>query len=91
MKLDFNYDTQSSFDFDRQIKLGFDSVHLPKMTSSKKLEKFRLGNLIQNCTVTLGPKTELSLGVYLSQRAQSTIFEKVSVLKRRRTRTDLPL
>ncbi|MCB9308977.1 MAG: cell surface protein SprA, partial [Lewinellaceae bacterium] len=67
MKLDFNYDTQSSFDFDRQIKLGFDSGSFTEDDIIKKIEagnvSFPLrGNLIQGAQSLWGLKTELQFG-----------------------------
>ncbi|MBK9256009.1 MAG: cell surface protein SprA [Saprospiraceae bacterium] len=67
LKQSFNYDTQSTFDFDRQIKLAFDSDAFSEDDIIKKIEagnvSFPLrGNLIQGAQSLFGFKTELQFG-----------------------------
>ncbi|MCE2788282.1 MAG: cell surface protein SprA [Saprospiraceae bacterium] len=64
MDLKFNYDTQSTFDFDRQIKLAFDSDAFSEDDIIKKIEAGNVslplrGNLIQGAQSLFGLKTEL--------------------------------
>ena len=67
LDLDFNYDTQSTFDFDRQIKLAFDSDAFSEDDIIKKIEAGNVslplrGNLIQGAQSLFGLKTELKFG-----------------------------
>jgi cell surface protein SprA len=67
MDLKFNYDTQSTFDFDRQIKLAFDSDAFSEDDIIKKIEAGNVslplrGNLIQGAQSLFGLKTELQFG-----------------------------
>ncbi len=67
LNLDFNYDTQSTFDFDRQIKLAFDSDAFSEDDIIKKIEAGNVslplrGNLIQGAQSLFGLKTELQFG-----------------------------
>ncbi|MBK8624313.1 MAG: cell surface protein SprA [Saprospiraceae bacterium] len=67
LDLDFNYDTQSTFDFDRQIKLAFDSDAFSEDDIIKKIEAGNVslplrGNLIQGAQSLFGLKTELQFG-----------------------------
>lgn len=67
LDLDFNYDTQSNFDFDRQIKLAFDSDAFSEDDIIKKIEAGNVslplrGNLIQGAQSLFGLKTELQFG-----------------------------
>jgi cell surface protein SprA len=67
LNLDFNYDTQSTFDFDRQIKLAFDSDSFSEDDIIKKIEAGNVslplrGNLIQGAQSLFGLKTELQFG-----------------------------
>lgn len=82
LDLDFNYDTQSTFDFDRQIKLAFDSDAFSEDDIIKKIEignvNFPLrSNLIQGSQSLFGFKTELQFGrlrltgLYSQQRSRS--------------------
>ena len=67
LDLGFNYDTQASFDFDRKIKLAYDSE---KWTDDDILKKIEAGNvslplrssLIQGAQELFGVKTELQFG-----------------------------
>jgi len=67
LDLGFAYDTQSTFDFDRKIKLAFDSNAFSEDDIIKKIEagnvSFPLrGNLITGAQSLLGLKTELQFG-----------------------------
>jgi cell surface protein SprA len=67
LDLNFNYDTQSNFDFDRIIKLGFDSQSFSEDDIIKKIEAGNVslplrGNLIQGAQSLMGLKTELQFG-----------------------------
>ncbi|MBK8517691.1 MAG: cell surface protein SprA [Saprospiraceae bacterium] len=67
LDLGFNYDTQSTFDFDRQIKLAFDSDAFSEDDIIKKIEAGNVslplrGNLIQGAQSLFGLKTELQFG-----------------------------
>jgi cell surface protein SprA len=67
LDLDFNYDTQSTFDFDKVIKLGFDSQSFSEDDIIKKIEAGNVslplrGNLIQGAQSLFGLKTELQFG-----------------------------
>jgi cell surface protein SprA len=67
MKLNFNYDTQSTFDFDRVIKLDFNSDNFSEDDIIKKIEAGNVslplrGNLIQGAQSLFGLKTELQFG-----------------------------
>lgn len=67
LDLGFNYDTQSQFDFDRQIKLAFDSDAFSEDDIIKKIEAGNVslplrGNLIQGAQSLFGLKTELQFG-----------------------------
>jgi cell surface protein SprA len=67
LDLDFNYDTQSTFDFDRKIKLAFDSNAFSEDDIIKKIEAGNVslplrGNLIQGAQSLFGLKTELQFG-----------------------------
>ena len=67
LDLGFNYDTNASFDFDRKIKLAYDSE---KWTDDDILKKVEAGNvslplrsnLIQGAQELFGIKTELQFG-----------------------------
>ena len=67
MNLDFNYDTNASFDFDREIRLVYDSE---KWTEDDIIKKIEAGNvsfplrssLIQGAQELFGLKTELQFG-----------------------------
>ncbi len=67
MDLGFNYDTNATFDFDRKIKLAYDSE---KWTEDDILKKVEAGNvslplrssLIQGAQELFGIKTELQFG-----------------------------
>ncbi len=67
MDLGFNYDTNASFDFDRKIKLAYDSE---KWTEDDIIKKIEAGNvslplrssLIQGAQELFGLKTELQFG-----------------------------
>lgn len=67
LNLDFNYDTQSTFDFDRQIKLEYDTEAFGEDDIIKKIEAGNVslplrGNLIQGAQSLFGLKTELQFG-----------------------------
>lgn len=67
LNLDFNYDTQSTFDFDRQIKLAYDTEAFGEDDIIKKIEAGNVslplrGNLIQGAQSLFGFKTELQFG-----------------------------
>lgn len=67
LNLDFNYDTQSTFDFDRQIKLDYDTEAFGEDDIIKKIEAGNVslplrGNLIQGAQSLFGLKTELQFG-----------------------------
>lgn len=67
LDLGFNYDTQSTFDFDRQIKLAFDSDAFSEDDIIKKIEAGNVslplrGTLIQGAQSLFGLKTELQFG-----------------------------
>jgi cell surface protein SprA len=67
LDLGFNYDTQSNFDFDRVIKLGFDSQSFSEDDIIKKIEAGNVslplrGTLIQGAQSLFGLKTELQFG-----------------------------
>jgi cell surface protein SprA len=67
MKLNFNYDAQSSFDFDRKIKLNYDSNNFSEDDIVKKIEAGNVslplkGNLIQGAQSLMGVKTDLQFG-----------------------------
>lgn len=67
MNLNFNYDTQSSFDFDREIKLGFNSGAFSDDDIIKTIEAGNVslplrGNLIQGAQSLFGLKTQLQFG-----------------------------
>lgn len=67
LDLDFNYDTQSSFNFDRQMKMAFDSDAFSEDDIIKKIEAGNVsmplrGNLIQGAQSLFGIKTELQFG-----------------------------
>lgn len=67
LKLGFNYDTQASFDFDRRIKLEYDSELFSEDDIIKKIEAGDVSmplrsNLIQGAQKLFGLKTELQFG-----------------------------
>ncbi len=67
LNLDFNYDTQSTFNFDQQIKLEYDTEAFGEDDIIKKLEAGNVslplrGNLIQGAQSLFGLKTELQFG-----------------------------
>lgn len=67
MRLNFNYDTQSTFDFDRVIKLDFNSDNFSEDDIIKKIEAGNVSlplrsNLIQGAQSLFGLKTELQFG-----------------------------
>ncbi len=67
MDLGFNYDTNASFDFDRKIKLAYDSEQWTEDDIIKKIEAGNVslplrGNLIQGAQSLFGLKTELLFG-----------------------------
>ena len=67
LNLDFNYDTQSTFDFDRLTKISFDSDNFSEDDIIKKIEAGNVnlplrGNLIQGAQSLFGLKTELQFG-----------------------------
>ncbi len=67
LKLGFNYDTQATFDFDRKIKLEFDSEQFSEDDIIKKIEAGNVSmplrsNLIQGSQELFGLKTELQFG-----------------------------
>ena len=83
LDLKFNYDTQSTFDFDRQIKIGFDSDAFSEDDIIKKIEAGNVslplrGNLIQGAQSLFGLKTEVQFGklrltgLMSQQRSRST-------------------
>ena len=64
LDLDFNYDTQSTFDFDRKTKLAFDSDAFSEDDIIKKIEAGNVsmplrGNLIQGAQSLFGLKAEV--------------------------------
>ena len=67
MDLGFNYDTNASFDFDRKIKLAYDSEKFSEDDIIKKIEAGNVslplrGTLIQGAQSLFGLKTELQFG-----------------------------
>ena len=67
MNLGFNYDTNASFDFDRKIKLAYDSEQFTEDDIIKKIEAGNVSlplrsNLIQGAQSLFGLKTELQFG-----------------------------
>jgi cell surface protein SprA len=67
MKLNFNYDAQSSFDFDRKINLKYDSDQFSEDDIIKKIEAGNVslplkGNLIQGAQSLMGVRTDLQFG-----------------------------
>lgn len=67
LDLDFNYDTQSTFDFDRQTKLSFDSDAFSEDDIIKKIEAGNVSlplrsNLIQGAQSLFGLKAEVQFG-----------------------------
>ncbi len=67
LKLGFNYDTQATFDFDRKIKLEYDTEAFSEDDIIKKLEAGNVsmplkGQLIQGSQNLFGLKTELQFG-----------------------------
>ncbi len=67
MNLGFNYDTQATFDFDRKIKLAYDSEEFTEDDILKKVEAGNVslplrGTLIQGAESLFGLKTELQFG-----------------------------
>ncbi|NNE14824.1 MAG: cell surface protein SprA [Saprospiraceae bacterium] len=67
MDLGFNYDTNASFDFDRKIKLAYDSEQFSEDDIIKKIEAGNVslplrGTLIQGAQSLFGLKTELQFG-----------------------------
>lgn len=67
LDLDFNYDTQSTFDFDRKTKLAFDSDAFSEDDIIKKIEAGNVslplrGNLIQGAQSLFGLKAEVQFG-----------------------------
>jgi len=67
MNLGFNYDTNASFDFDRKIKLAYDSEQFSEDDIIKKIEAGNVslplrGTLIQGAQSLFGLKTELQFG-----------------------------
>ncbi len=67
LNLGFNYDTQSTFDFDRKINLSFDSDAFSEDDIIKKIEAGNVslplrGSLIQGAQSLFGLKTELQFG-----------------------------
>ncbi|MFT6333433.1 MAG: cell surface protein SprA [Halioglobus sp.] len=67
LNLDFNYDTQSTFNFDQQIKLEYDTEAFGEDDIIKKIEAGNVslplrGNLIQGAQSLFGLKTELQFG-----------------------------
>jgi cell surface protein SprA len=82
LDLDFNYDTQSTFDFDRLTKISFDSDAFSKDDILKKIEVGNVslplrGNLIQGAQSLFGIKTETQFGrlrlttLFSQQRAKA--------------------
>jgi len=64
LKLDFNYDTQANFNFDRIMKIAFDSDAFSEDDIIKKIEAGNVnlplrGNLIKGAQSLFGVKTEL--------------------------------
>ena len=67
LNLGFNYDTQSTFDFDRKIKLEYDSAAFSDDDIIKKIEAGNVSmplrsTLIQGAQSLFGLKTELQFG-----------------------------
>lgn len=67
MNLGFNFDTQSTFDFDQKIKLEYNSDAFSEDDIIKKVEAGNVslplrGNLIQGAQSLFGLKTELQFG-----------------------------
>ncbi len=67
MNLGFNYDTQASFDFDRKIKLAYDSEQFSEDDIIKTIEAGNVSlplrsNLIKGNQSLFGLKTELQFG-----------------------------
>ncbi len=67
LNLDFNYDTQSTFNFDQQIKLEYDTEAFGEDDIIKKIEAGNVslplrGNLIKGAQSLFGLKTELQFG-----------------------------
>ncbi len=67
LNLGFNYDTQSTFDFDRKIKLDYDTEAFGEDDIIKKIEAGNVslplrGSLIQGAQSLFGLKTELQFG-----------------------------
>jgi cell surface protein SprA len=67
MKLNFNYDAQSSFNFDQQIKLKYDSEAFSEDDIVKKIEAGNVslplkGTLIKGSQSLMGLKTDLQFG-----------------------------
>jgi cell surface protein SprA len=67
MNLGFNYDTNASFDFDRKIKLAYDSEQFTEDDIIKKIEAGNVSlplrsTLIQGAQSLFGLKTELQFG-----------------------------
>ncbi|MCC7444577.1 MAG: cell surface protein SprA [Saprospiraceae bacterium] len=67
LDLDFNYDTQSTFDFDRKTKLAFDSDAFSEDDIIKKIEAGNVslplrGNLIEGAQSLFGLKAEVQFG-----------------------------
>lgn len=67
LNLGFNYDTQSTFDFDRKIKLEYDSDAFSEDDIIKKIEAGNVSlplksSLIQGAQSLFGLKTELQFG-----------------------------
>ena len=72
LKLNTNYNTQATFDFDRQLKLEYDSEAFSEDEILKKIEAGNVslplkGTLIQGSQSLFGLKTELQFGrLYLT-------------------------
>ena len=67
LNLGFNYDTNASFDFDRKIKLAYDSEQFSEDDIIKKIEAGNVSlplrsTLIQGAQSLFGLKTELQFG-----------------------------
>ena len=67
MDLNFNYNTQSTFDFDQKIKLAYDSEEFNEDDIIKKIEAGNVSlplrsSLIQGAQQLFGLKTELQFG-----------------------------
>lgn len=67
MNLNFQYDAQSTFDFDKKIKLQYDSDAFSEDDIIKKIEAGNVslplkGNLIQGAQSLMGLKTDLQFG-----------------------------